>query len=251
MVFLSVFSFLLFVLCYLQRQLFLHWWKICFSRFPWGRLAPWDKAPLGFCSLCKARETQREVVLLSSLPAEDRERCCKESPLFQCCWMPGESDTVGSIGIRFSKESQGGWREDTFGVSWGQHQGYRYSCQADMRLLISNSWSFVALYNSVGRNRQTAFEVCRERRKIERKESWTCQLELEMQCKLSGVPEAATFKSVKEQLYVKEQGLVVLQSGRMSSWGSAEWKGKWKGGDAAQKHYFLWHGVQLSPTSSE
>lgn len=73
-----------------------------------------------------------------------------------------------------------------------------------MRPLISNSCSFVALYNSVGRNRQTAFEVCRERCKIERKESWTCQLELEIRYKLSGVPEASTFKSVKEQLYVKE-----------------------------------------------
>lgn len=73
-----------------------------------------------------------------------------------------------------------------------------------MRPLISNSHSFVALYNSVGRNRQTTFEVWRERCKLERKESWTCQLELEMPYKLSGVPEASTFKSVKEHLYMKE-----------------------------------------------
>lgn len=82
---------------------------------------------------------------------------------------------------------------------------YRCSYQADVRPLLPNSCSFMALYISVGRNRLiSGFEVCRERCRLERKESWTCQLELEILYKLSGVPEASAFKSKTEQLYVKE-----------------------------------------------
>lgn len=64
------------------------------------------------------------------------------------------------------------------------------------------SWPFISVLAEI--DRVGGFEVCRERCRLERKESWTCQLELEILYKLSGVPEASAFKSEKEHLYVKE-----------------------------------------------
>jgi len=75
-----------------------------------------------------------------------------------------------------------------------------------MSPLLSNSCSFVALYiRALAEiDRVGGFEVCRGRCRLERKESWTCQLELEILYKPSGVPEASAFKSEKEQLFMKE-----------------------------------------------